>query len=108
MIYNKNFKNESKIRVNKGYEGEPLERLIERKINNNEPMDGMDNVPLIYTEKIDGVMPGYDIRTDRWEVAVEASDKVSKGRAAKSKKKAAKKDVKIENEEIGNQSTDGE
>lgn len=32
--------------------------------------------PSIYTEKKDGVLPGYDIRTDRFEVAREAMEKL--------------------------------
>lgn len=107
-IYRERIKGITKITINKGVVGESLERRIERKINNNEPMDGMDNTPLIYTERKDGVGKGYDIRTDRWEVAVEASDTVHKGRAAKRDKKAKKEVIDLKNEEAGSQSTDGE
>ena len=33
--------------------------------------------PTIYTEKKDGVQPEYDIRTDRFEVAIDAIDKIN-------------------------------
>ena len=32
--------------------------------------------PTIYTEKKDGVQPEFDIRTDRFEVAIDAIDKI--------------------------------
>ena len=33
--------------------------------------------PTIYTEKKDGVQPEFDIRTDRFEVAIDAIDKIN-------------------------------
>lgn len=36
----------------------------------------------IYTDKRDGVMPQYDIRTDRFEIAREAKDKINKYEAS--------------------------
>lgn len=47
--------------------------------------------PTIYTEKKDGVQPEFDIRTDRFEVAIDAIDKINQSVAeqiAKSKGKA--------------------
>lgn len=44
--------------------------------------------PTIYTEKKDGVQPEFDIRTDRFEVAIDAMDKINQSMAyqiAKSK-----------------------
>lgn len=52
-----------------------------RITTNKEPIK--DGAPLIYTNRKDGVQPGYDIRTDRFEVAVEAMDKVAKANLAK-------------------------
>ena len=46
--------------------------------------------PTIYTEKKDGVQPEFDIRTDRFEVAIDAMDKINQSTAnqiAKSKGK---------------------
>lgn len=36
-----------------------------------------DQVPLIYTEKKTGVNPEYNIRTDRFMIAMEAMGKIS-------------------------------
>lgn len=70
------------------YQAEPREVKL-RKIINGESNDMEDGVfPTIYTEKKDGVQPEYDIRTDRFEIAIDAIDKINQSIAdqvAKSK-----------------------
>lgn len=70
------------------YQAEPREVKL-RKIINGESNDMEDGVfPTIYTEKKDGVQPEFDIRTDRFEVAIDAIDKINQSAAnqvAKSK-----------------------
>ena len=44
-----------------------------------------------YTERKEGVIPAYDVRTDRFEIAVEAMGKVVKSNIAKREQAAAKK-----------------
>ena len=44
-----------------------------------------DGAPIIYTEKKDGVLPQYDIRTDKWEIAQSAMDLANASKIAKSK-----------------------
>lgn len=70
------------------YQAEPREVKL-RKIINGEANNMEDGVfPTIYTEKKDGVQPEFDIRTDRFEVAIDAIDKINKSVAnqiAKSK-----------------------
>ena len=75
-------------------EGEPIELKIERIVSNKEPIS--DGAPSIFTERKEGVLSAYNIRTDRWEVASEAMDKVSgsiqakrdgKGKVAEAKEK---------------------
>lgn len=59
------------------YEAEPREVKL-RKIISGESSNMEDGVfPTIYTEKKDGVQPEYDIRTDRFEVAIDAIDKIN-------------------------------
>lgn len=59
------------------YQAEPREVKL-RKIISGESSSMEDGVfPTIYTEKKDGVLPEYDIRTDRFEVAIEAIDKIN-------------------------------
>ena len=70
------------------YQAEPREVKL-RKIISGESNDMEDGVfPTIYTEKKDGLRPEYDIRTDRFEVAIDAIDKINQSVAnqvAKSK-----------------------
>lgn len=59
------------------YQAEPREVKL-RKIISGESSNVEDGVfPTIYTEKKDGVLPEYDIRTDRFEVAIDAIDKIN-------------------------------
>lgn len=70
------------------YQADPREVKL-RRIINGESSDMEDGVfPTIYTEKKDGVQPEFDIRTDRFEVAIDAIDKINQSAAdqiAKSK-----------------------
>lgn len=59
-------------------EGERLELKIDRMTQNNEPIG--DSAPLIYTPRKDGVIAAYDIRTDKWDVALDAMEKVNRTR----------------------------
>lgn len=63
------------------YQAEPREIKL-RKIINGEANNMEDGVfPTIYTEKKDGVKPEFDIRTDRFEVAIDAMDKINQSAA---------------------------
>lgn len=73
------------------YEGETIEDKVNRIVNNGEPIT--DGAPIIYTEKKDGVLPEYDIRTDRWDIAIDAMNKVNMDRFAKRENKIELKDV---------------
>lgn len=62
-------------------EGETIEMKIERIVNNKEPIK--DGAPILYTERKEGIRASTNIRTDRFEIAVEAADKISKSYKAK-------------------------
>lgn len=63
------------------FEGESIEREIERLTTEKTPIESVS--PQIFTEAKDGVLPEYDIRTDRWDVAMEAMDSVAASYRAK-------------------------
>lgn len=63
--------------------GESIETKVKRITENNEPIT--DGAPIIYTNRDDGVLPAYNIRTDRWEIAQQAMDAVNQANLAKSK-----------------------
>ena len=87
-------------------EGETIEDKCRRLTETKEPIT--DGAPIIYTERKDGVLPAYDIRTDRWEIAQEAMAKNLKAIDAKRKAdydlmlNGDKKDVNSGNKEINN------
>lgn len=72
----------NKIRVNnfKGMieiteKGETLIKKIQRILDENEPLT--DGAPMIYTPKQEGVRDDCNIRTDKWELAMQAMDRVN-------------------------------
>ena len=78
-------------------EGEPIEHKIERIVSNKEPIK--DGAPEIFTERSEGVISAYNIRTDRWEVACEGMDLVSKSIQARRDNKAKVSEKKEEKQE---------
>lgn len=64
-------------------EGEYLEQFLRKQIDSKEPIQATAKIN--YTERKDGVLPQYDIRTDRFEYAMRAMDKVHATEAAKRK-----------------------
>ena len=69
------------IEFNDSVEGETIEEKIRRILDNKEPIS--EGADVIYTERKDGINPAYDVRTDRFELAIDAMDKVHKDKLAK-------------------------
>ena len=84
------------LSVNDSTIGETIEEKMERVMNNGEPIDA--TAPIIWTERKEGVLPEYNIRTDRFEVAIEAMDAVNKTKVA-SRKSYTKEPKKEETKE---------
>ena len=61
-------------------EGETIETKVRRIVEEKEPIS--DTAPIIYTNRDDGVIAGYNIRTDRFDVALSAMDTVNKAKIA--------------------------
>lgn len=101
-MYNKRITTKFKgIQGITAHEGETIEQKMRRVLNNNEPIK--DGAEIIYTERKEGVRPEYDIRTDKFEIAAKAMDKVHQQNAAKRDKpdigKTAKENMKKEETE---------
>ena len=92
MKYSYPKKNNNRLQSIEIYEGESIETKCARVLQNNEPIT--DTAPIIYTAKEDGVLPAYNIRTDRFDIAMEAYDKISRS--------AAKKEITPKPEDFGN------
>lgn len=95
--------------VNKSREGESIEQKVYRMLNNGEKVEG--TTEMIYTARKDGVLPGFDIRTDRFEIALEATEKITSSLQAKREEKDGKvidlNADKGDNNDTGGESTQG-
>lgn len=94
MAYKKNISKTTLLKRNTSYIGETIEQKIMRIVNNKEPI--RDGAPLIYTDRADGVLPEYDIKTDRFEVAIDAMDKISKSEKARREERHMSDEQKAE------------
>jgi hypothetical protein len=92
MSYIKPKYNKTTLKSVDTYEGEPIEHKIERILSNEEPIT--DGAEELYTDRKDGVKAEYNIRTDRFELAAESMDLVSKNKAAKRDANARAKEEK--------------
>lgn len=76
--------------------GETIESKVERIMNQNAPIT--DGAPIIFTDRKDGIKPEYDIRTDRFEIAQDAMDKIAATKAAQRQQRIKDREpVKTEN-----------
>lgn len=73
---------------NDQYPCKSIEEEISQATTSNQPIENV--APLIYTERSEGVLPEYDIRTDRWELAQKAMDKVAGSYRAKRQERIEK------------------
>lgn len=101
-MYKKPIFNRTSIRATNNEIGTHIHEKVKAII---EQGDNMQEAPLIYTDKADGVMAGYNIRTDKWEIAIDAMDKINKVRFAKGEEKRGKI-VEMKTDETGNKSED--
>lgn len=65
------------------YEGELIEDKVRRLTENKEPIK--DSAPLVYTKKADGVLPQYNIRTDKWDLVQSKMEAANKQKILKAK-----------------------
>lgn len=87
----------------KDEEGESILTKVRRILDENEPLT--DGAPLIYTPKEDGVKPEYDIRTDKWQIAIDAMDRVNAYKLSDYTKNGRNPEMKEETKE-GETTTD--
>lgn len=84
------------LSINESSEAETIEQQIERMVTNKEPIK--DGAKLLFTERQEGVRAEMNIRTDRWEVAIEATEKIARSYKARreERQKAKEEDGKTE------------
>ncbi len=111
-MYKKNIFRKTELEINDSTEGEPIQLSIERLLNNGEDMEEMTEKGLVYTERDLGVIQEYDIRADKFDIAIENTERVTnsmRGNNEKRRKERAdaleklknKSDSKGENKEGG-------
>lgn len=84
------YRNSQGLAVNQAVAGKTIEQKIEQLVNNKEPIgQGNDSAPIIYTERKEGVRASTNIRTDRFEIAIDAADKIAKSYKARREERGA-------------------
>ena len=81
-------------------EGETLIEKIQRIMDENEPLK--DGAPLIYTPKQAGVRADCDIRTDKWDIAMKAMNRVNEHKLSEYLKDGA---TEIQTQKNGSEET---
>lgn len=76
-IYRIPKRTKTKFRINESVEGETIEQELNRLINNNEGGLSTEQKPMIYLSPEQGVHYATDIRTDRWDKAIEQTERVT-------------------------------
>lgn len=74
-------------------QGITMEQQVARIMDNQADMER--TAPLIYTERKEGVNPAYNIRTDRFEIAIEGMDKGTRSALAEREHRALEKENKL-------------
>lgn len=67
--------------IGKEYEGEQIEFKVRRILQEGEPIK--DGAPEIFTERKNGVNPAHNIKTDKYDLAMEAMEIANKAKIAK-------------------------
>nr|WAE43681.1 MAG: hypothetical protein [Microviridae sp.] len=76
QTYGASYPTTATIEQNDSQEGECIERRVERIMSQNEPIT--DGAPIIYTKRNEGVIPEYNVRTDRWDVALDMTNEITR------------------------------
>nr|WAE43519.1 MAG: hypothetical protein [Microviridae sp.] len=96
-MYNIRIPEKGSLQCNDSVEGETIEAKVRRIMESGEPIT--DGAPPIYTERKQGIHPETNIRTDRFDWALEATDLITKQKKTKreeyttNREKAAEKPV---------------
>lgn len=78
--------------------GESIESKVRRIVEEKEPIK--DGAPIIFTERKDGVLAAYNPRTDRFEIAIEAVEKIRKADVARKKDVGKKEEPAAKGTEV--------
>lgn len=85
--------------------GELLISKLSRAMNSGEPIEG--GAQLASTERKDGVLPQYNIKTDRFEIALETFDKIAATHTAQRSNYINPKDISNDSGDEGGDNNPG-
>lgn len=109
-MYDKKIKNikwaKSQITRKADQYGKSIEEEIRLAVSSKQPIETA--APEIYTPLKDGVLPQYDIRTDRQEIALDALDKFSKSEILHRDEAETETETKTETQEPSTEQTKNE
>lgn len=108
-MYKKIKPHKTQLLYNNTVVAESLECKVRRILASKESIK--DGAPIIYTDRKDGVLPQYDIRTDRMEIAVDAMTKGAKSQIARREEslaQRAKENMEIESKTETTKDASGE
>lgn len=69
--------NRSTLRTTESFEGESIEDKVARTTENNSPIEQIS--PMYYNERKAGVEAATNIRTDKFDIALEAMESIHQG-----------------------------
>lgn len=75
------YNQKSNFNINMPDTGKSIEETIREQLESKAPIEMVSE--RIFTERKDGVNPAYDIRTDRFDLAIKAHDMRSKAAIAR-------------------------
>lgn len=93
------------ISKNDTYEAQPLVKKLQAKVAgaSSQGTEIDESIPIVYTDRAAGVIPSTDIRSDRFEIAREAMEKIRKAEVQKiAKTKETNEITKTETESPSN------
>ena len=67
------------------FQGISIEEKIRRLTENKEPIE--EALPIIYTPSNEGVLPAYNTQADKWDIAIDAMNKITEDKINKWKSK---------------------
>lgn len=111
-MYKERIYNRTSLSRNEGVEGETIEMMMERALQNtgDTKMLEVPNKELIYQAREEGINPAYNVKTDKFEEAIKATDKVTAHMRAKTNEKVKQREELLkpkEPEKTGNEGRDG-
>ncbi|AXH74752.1 MAG: hypothetical protein [Microviridae sp.] len=102
MIYSIKARSKTRMQGRETYEGETLESKIARMLEDNDPITEISE--RIYGTREEGVIPSTNIRSDRWDAAVDAMDAANQSKIAR---REAKREKAEKGNTMGDQAKDG-